>query len=61
MRLDGCLVVGVFFGSAVLNGTTTGQRDMRGDEVSQRGRLEEEETFLFQLLQLGRCDQYSED
>lgn len=51
MRLDGRLVVGVFFGSAVLGSTTAGQEEMCGGEVTQRGRLEEKEA-AFQLCKL---------
>lgn len=47
MRLDGRLVVGVFFGSAVLGSTTADQEDMCGREVNQR-----EEEAAFQLCKL---------
>lgn len=53
MRLDGRLVVGVFFGSAVLGSTTAGQEDMCGREVNRRGRFGEEEA-AFQLCKLFR-------
>lgn len=33
------MVVGVFFGSAVLGSTTAGQEDMCGRKVNQRGRF----------------------
>lgn len=53
MRLDGRLVVGVFFGSAVLGSTTAGREDMCGGEVNRRGRFGEEEV-AFQLCKLFR-------
>lgn len=53
MRLDGCLVVGVFFGSAVQGSTTAGQEDMCGKEVNWRGRFMEEEA-VFQMNNLVR-------
>lgn len=53
MRLDGRLVVGVFFGSVVQGSTTAGQEDMCGKEVNWRERFKEEEA-VFQMNNLVR-------